>query len=123
MSNIDKTSNDGNNGEQRKRKREAVPIMEECDLTEEERRQIRRLQRRLHKEMEIHDKIEVSDIRSRNNIIYEKVRYTREAVLDSDNLALMATKAVKQTERMIQVREEGLVSFLHVCVCVSSIPR
>ena len=77
--------------------------MEECDLTEEDRRQIRREQRDLHKEMEEHDKLEVNDVRDRNNEIYRNVRYTREAVLDGENLTLMATKAAQQVERMIQV--------------------
>jgi hypothetical protein len=87
----------------RKKNEDVVGVMEKSNLTEEERRQIRRQQRDLYKDMEEQDQLEVEDARKRNNEIYKNVRYTREAVLDGENLTLIANKAAQQVERMIQV--------------------
>ena len=84
--------------------KENIPVMEECHLTEEDRRKIRRKQRELNRDIETQDELEVEEARDRNNEIYKDVRYTREAVLDGENLTLIATKAAQQVERMIQVK-------------------
>jgi arsenate reductase-like glutaredoxin family protein len=81
----------------------AVGVMEKSNLTEEQRRQIRRQQRDLYKALEEQDQPEVEDARNKNNEIYKSVRYTREAVLDGENLTLIASKAAQRVERMIQV--------------------
>jgi hypothetical protein len=83
---------------------DAGPILEESGLTEEQRRQIRREQRELLKELNEQDNLELHEARSRNNEIYKNVRYTREAVLDGENLTLIANKAAQQVDRLIQVR-------------------
>jgi hypothetical protein len=71
--------------------------------TDEERRDIRKKQRTLFKDME-ETNIEVDEARGRNNEIYKKVRYTREAVLDGENLIVIANKAAKKVDKLMQVR-------------------
>ena len=91
-------------GEESRPKKDKVGLMQDSGLTESERRQIRKNQRELLKEMEDHDELELEIARGRNNELFKSVRFTREAVLDGDNLILIANKAKKQTDRMIQVR-------------------
>ena len=79
-------------------------LMEESGLTESDRRQIRKNQRELLKDIEEHDALGVDEARERNNELYKSVCYTREAVLDGENLIVIANKAKKETDRMIQVR-------------------
>lgn len=78
-------------------------LMSESGQTDEERRAIRRAQRNLFKEMEENgDNLKVDEVRGRNNEIFQKVRFTREAVLDGENLTLIANKAIQQVDRLIQ---------------------
>ena len=79
-------------------------ILEYSGLTEEQRREIRRRQRELYKDLEEQDNLKVEVARDRNNEIYKDVKYTREAVLDGDNMVSIATKAAKEVDRLIQVR-------------------
>jgi hypothetical protein len=37
--------------------------------------------------------------------LFDRVRYTREAVLDGENLIVIANKAAKQVDRLIQVSQ------------------
>jgi len=46
---------------------------------------------------------EVRECRDRNNQLWKKVRYTKEARLDSENLELIAEKTKTQAERMVSV--------------------
>ena len=82
----------------------AKGLMDDSGLTESDRRKLRKDQRELLKEMEDHDAMELDEARDRNNELYKNVCFTREAVLDGDNLIVIANKARKQTDRMIQVR-------------------
>ena len=41
--------------------------------------------------------------REQNNELYNEVRYTREAVLDSENIDLIASKAAREAEKIVQV--------------------
>ena len=79
-------------------------LMEDSGLTESDRRQIRKNQRELLKDIEEHDAVGVDEARERNNELYKSVCYAREAVLDGENLIVIANKAKKETDRMIQVR-------------------
>lgn len=80
-------------------------VLDQSGLTEEERRQVRKQQRQLLKDIEEKgDALEVDEARGRNNQIYKKVRYTREAVLDGENLISIASKASQKVDRLIQVR-------------------
>jgi hypothetical protein len=61
--------------------------------------------------------------RQHNNELFESVRFTREAVLDAENVDLIAQKYVQQVEQLVQVRSEVLVGMkkrkmavLYVCV-------
>jgi hypothetical protein len=53
--------------------------------------------------------------REKNNALWNDVRFTREAVLDSENMDLISSKAAREVEKIIQVRERERES---VCVCV-----
>lgn len=83
---------------------EDAGILEASGLTEADRRNIRKQQRELFKDLEEKETLEVGEARDRNNEIYRKVRYTREAVLDGENLTLIANKAAQHVDRLIQVR-------------------
>ena len=79
-------------------------------LTEEERREIRKSQRLLRKEI---PDLDVDEARERNNTIHKKVRYIRESVLDAENLDEIAKKATHKVDKMIQVSLlVGLVAFV-----------
>ena len=72
--------------------------------TDEERREIRRQQRLLQKEIEDRgEDLGVTEARDRNNKIFSKVRFVREAVLDGENVNLIATKAAQKVDQLIQV--------------------
>jgi DNA phosphorothioation-dependent restriction protein DptG len=80
-------------------------LMGDSTQTDEDRRAIRRAQRDLFKEMEEKgENLKVDDARGKNNEIFKNVRFTREAVLDGENLTLIANKAIQQVDRLIQVR-------------------
>lgn len=79
-------------------------------LTDGERRDIRKCQRLIQKEISeggIHpdedgNQDAFEDARLRNNALFRSVRYTREAVLDGDNVHLIATLAVRKLRRSNQ---------------------
>ncbi|KAL3922940.1 MAG: hypothetical protein SGILL_001937 [Bacillariaceae sp.] len=72
--------------------------------TDQERREIRKKQRRLQKDMEERgENLELAEARDRNNEIFKNVRYTREAVLDGENINMIATKAAQKVDQLIQV--------------------
>ena len=77
-------------------------VLQDSGLTEDERRQIRKKQRQLNKDLE-ETNIEVEEARCRNNDIYKRVRYTREAVLDGENMLAIAHKTSQKVDRLIQV--------------------
>ena len=86
-----------------------TPLMEESELTDDQRRKLRKQQRGLQKEMADRDDLHLKEARGRNNELFENVRFTREAVLDGENLIVIANQAAKQVDRLIQVR--------HVMLC------
>lgn len=90
---------------------EAMPVLEASNLTDEQRRQIRKKQRALMRDLEEKDGIDIAEARERNNEIFKSVRYTREAVLDGENLTVIAGKAAKEVERLVQVRTFAVRSF------------
>ncbi len=71
-------------------------------LTDEERRDIRKSQRILRKEI---PDLDIDEARARNNEIHKKVRYIRESVLDAENLDEIAKKATIKVDQMVQVRK------------------
>jgi hypothetical protein len=114
----------------RRSKRTRQGVFDESGMTDQERRQLRRNQRQLHEtirqdkrealvsaatgddgEEQDDDDSAVADApmeflvsaRQKNNKLFENVRYTREAVLDAENVDLIAQKYVQQVERLVQV--------------------
>lgn len=100
----------------RKTKKKKFKIMSVSGQTEGDRRVLRRRQRDLQGEIvmgsadadaagggEGDDGDELDRLRDRNNALWEDVRYTREAVLDSENVDLIANKAARQAEKIVQV--------------------
>lgn len=100
---------DGGNDDDDDDEKENSDAVRVCQgLTDGERREIRKRQRQLHSEIEEGgDAIEIDDARGRNNALFRKVRYTREAVLDGENLNLIASRAAQRVDQLIQVRECG----------------
>jgi hypothetical protein len=75
-----------------------------------ERRKIRHKQRDLLKRMHEHeDEMEnaqnstFEELRGENNDIWKRVKYTREAVLDGENLDVIAARAARQVDKLVQV--------------------
>lgn len=84
--------------------------MDASNQTEEERRQLRRKQRRLNEEIvsdhHIDPELEfLSKAQEQNNELFDSVYYTREAVLDAENVDIIAQKYVQHADRMVQVSE------------------
>jgi hypothetical protein len=71
--------------------------------TDEERREIRKQQRLLQRDIEDQGLLEATEARDRNNKIFSKVRFIREAVLDGENVNLIATKVAQKVDQLIQV--------------------
>ena len=92
-------------------------LMSQSGQTEQDRRNLRRKQRELHQDIAIgngsggtaadgaggDDGEELSRLRDQNNELWGEVRYTREAVLDGENIDLLAGKAARQAEKIVQV--------------------
>jgi predicted nucleic acid-binding Zn-ribbon protein len=87
-----------------------IPLMEESGQTEEERRRLRQKQRSL--QMSIVAQTEAMEnassevfgkVREKNNDLFQRVFYTREAVLDGDTLNMISERAAKQVEGLVQV--------------------
>mmetsp|Transcript_2767 Transcript_2767/g.8135 ORF Transcript_2767/g.8135 Transcript_2767/m.8135 type:complete len:409 (+) Transcript_2767:120-1346(+) len=104
--------NGGGRGGGGKKKKKKVKVMEESGQTDEERRALRRKQRQLqHKivasetgaQLEDPNADAFEEIRGENNKLFESVRYTREAVMDGDNLQLMSERTARQVDKLVQV--------------------
>ena len=97
--------------EVRPRKKKKMKMGDDSGLTDEERRLLRRQQRELAKALQDgpvddDDGDFVNNVREKNNVLFEKVAYTREAVLDAENVHSIAAKLSKKVDDMIQVRGE-----------------
>ena len=101
----------------RRRKKKKIKMGDESGLTDAERRKLRRKQRELAKALQEgpisnssnaeddddHQGDFVTNVREKNNQLFEKVAYTREAVLDAENVCAIASKMSKKVDDMIQV--------------------
>jgi hypothetical protein len=99
----------------KKKKKKRVRIMTKSGQTEADRRLLRRRQRELHAEIAVgggeggdggvgdDDADALTRLRAQNNELWKDVRYTREAVLDSENVDLIASKAAREAEKIVQV--------------------
>jgi len=114
--------------DKKKKKKRKVRIMTASGQTDADRRVLRRRQRDLHNDISFdapaaaaaasggggnNDSEEDEDEkpkqtglrswREKNNELWDNVRYTREAVLDSENMDLISSKAAREVEKIIQV--------------------
>lgn len=95
----------------RKRRHQPAPrLFHDSGMTEDDRRQLRRNQRKLHhdvdQEIDRGDDEERMDYlarkRSTNNNLFNKVKFTREATLDAENNVLIAKKTLQEVDQMVQ---------------------
>lgn len=102
----------------KKKKTKRVRIMNKSGQTDAQRRVLRSRQRELSNSIAVgggdgvgggesgggdDDADELTKLRAQNNELWRDVRYTREAVLDSENVDLIASKAARQAEKIVQV--------------------
>ena len=84
--------------------------------TEEERREIRKKLRKLRNEI---PDLDVDEARNKNNQIFKKVAYIREAVLDSENVDEIAKKAASKVDQLIQVSTNDRLLIVYTLIHVS----
>ncbi len=93
------------------KRNENVLLMKASGQTEDERRVLRQEFRAIQKrltgaegdEIENVEKDAFEKFRAENNHLFKKVRFTREAVLDGENVDLMSGRASKQVQKLISV--------------------
>ena len=122
---------DDRRSRRKKKKRGGAPkIMGASGQTEADRRVLRRRQRDLHDDIAMggngadNDNAEreededaggavdgLTRLRDQNNALWKDVHYTREAVLDSENVDLIAGKAAREAEKLVQVRRATCRNF------------
>lgn len=97
--------------EQQQQPRKKTKIMGASGQTDEDRRALRHNLRLLHKEisakaeqMENPTSGVFEQVREKSNGLFANAKYTREAVLDGDNLEAISAHAARQVERLVQVR-------------------
>ena len=102
-----------------KRQRQRMKVMENSGQTDAERRSLRQSLRNLHKDIQNKaDELEdanseaFTNMRSKSNALWNQVKYTREAVLDGDNLEFLATRAARQVDKLVEVS----TLYMHVLV-------
>eukprot|EP00557_Chaetoceros_sp_GSL56_P009466 CAMPEP_0176491406 /NCGR_PEP_ID=MMETSP0200_2-20121128/8412_1 /TAXON_ID=947934 /ORGANISM="Chaetoceros sp., Strain GSL56" /LENGTH=346 /DNA_ID=CAMNT_0017888827 /DNA_START=219 /DNA_END=1259 /DNA_ORIENTATION=+ len=97
--------------------------MSESGNTEAQRRALRVQQRDLKaliadERSELSEQIadvssgKFQDVRKMNNKLYEDVAYTREAVLDSENLELISSRAARQVDKLIEIPRYDVNKFI-----------
>ena len=107
----------------RKKSKRPKQVMSASNQTDTQRRNLRRSQRQLYHKMTdttqtINEKMGDVDshvfetVREENNILWDKVRYTREAVLDGENVDLISGRAARQVDKLISV------SYITLCYMV-----
>mmetsp|Transcript_2346 Transcript_2346/g.4693 ORF Transcript_2346/g.4693 Transcript_2346/m.4693 type:complete len:418 (-) Transcript_2346:243-1496(-) len=103
------------------KKKKRFKVMATSGQSEVERRTLRRHQRELQSDIAMGTATcssggggegegeggdgddELQRLRNQNNALWDQVHYTREAVLDSENVDLIANKAARQAEKMVEV--------------------
>jgi hypothetical protein len=84
-------------------------VFGDSGLTDVQRRELRGAQRHLHEQLAQGDAVSddswrrLHQARHDNNVLFDRVRFTREAVLDADNVNLIANQYVLEVDRMVQV--------------------
>lgn len=118
------------------RKKKKVKIMSNSGQTESDRRALRQQQRKLQEDIvsgvagrsgegsedeEEDDEPAFQKMRKMNNTLWEQVRYTREAVLDSENVDLIAANAARQAEAIVQVPRYDAIRLAQMLVKKASV--
>jgi hypothetical protein len=97
-------------------------VFGDSGLTDVQRRELRGAQRHLHEQLAQGDAVSddswrrLHQARHDNNVLFDRVRFTREAVLDADNVNLIANQYVLEVDRMVQVCFCVCVYILYVCI-------
>lgn len=90
------------------RRRSSTPLRRSVrvlqGLTDSQRRVIREKQRQVHDHLVNEDYDDLGEVRDENNELFDNVKWTRELVLDADNIDVLATKYAKEVEQNVQVR-------------------
>ena len=90
---LDNTSGEGND-----------PMMVMKGQTNSQRREIRTGQRKLRQKLGDGDTLDVDEMREKNNQRFNRVRYSREAIMDGENLNLITKQASQNMDLLVQVR-------------------
>jgi len=116
----DADEDDTNHRRKKKKHKSKKLLMTQSGQTENDRRILRRKQRELHQDIALGGggstaangdddeaagggEEDIHNLRQQNNELWDDVRYTREAVLDSENVDLIASKAARAAEKIVQV--------------------
>ena len=98
------------NGDGEGQKKRGAGVFSDSGMTDDDRRKLRRQQRDLHYRVSNdigrgeEDAMEFLERnRDDNNELFDKVRYTREAVLDAENTEIIASKTLQHVDRLVQV--------------------
>lgn len=107
---------DRHHHQRRRKKKKKFRVMNASLQTEDERRGLRQRQRNLKNDISMGAAAAAGKgggddgegeqwqrLREQNNELWSEVRYTREAVLDSENVDLIADKAARRAEKIVQV--------------------
>ena len=116
----------------RRKKKKKVQIMSESGQTDNDRRLLRNKQRKLQDDIlagVADDSEEDEDdaqpafqkMRKLNNNLWDQVRYTREAVLDSENVEMIAASAARTAEALVQVPRYDAIRLAQALVKNASI--
>lgn len=105
----------------RARARVDLKLMKSSGQTEDERRALRLELRNIQKRLVGSEGDDIENVetgafervRRENNALFEKVRYTREAVLDGENVDLMTGRASKQVEKLVAISRYDAVRLAH----------
>jgi hypothetical protein len=122
-------------GGRRKNKKKRVKIMTDSGQTDSDRRVLRNKQRKLQEDIasgvagqedgseddEEKKQPAFQKMRTLNNKLWNQVRYTREAVLDSENVELIAATAARQAESLVQVPRYDAVRLAQAIVKKGSV--
>ena len=125
--------------DQPRRKKKKIKIMDSSGQTDSDRRLLRNKQRQLQDDIlsgaaaqsdEDSDANEdeaqqpqpaFQKMRTLNNRLWDRVRYTREAVLDSENVDLIAANAARQAESLVQVPRYDAIRLAQMLVKKASV--
>ena len=96
-----------------RKKSKRVKVMSESGQTDSERRNLRSQQRNIAKQIaqgsELSEQLAdastgaLEEVRNENNALWDNVKYTREAVLDGENVQEISTRAARQVDKLINV--------------------